>query len=409
MPSEKLTFPGAHGDALAARLELPEVGEPVAYALFAHCFTCTKDIFAASRIAKALAERGIAVLRFDFTGLGSSEGEFANTGFSSNVGDLLAAVEYLRAERQAPAIVIGHSLGGAAVLAAAGQIPECRAVATIGAPFTPGHVTHLFADHLEQIAAEGKAEVLIAGRPFTVSQSFVEDLQEQTQEEKIASLGKALLVFHSPIDRIVSVDNAAQIYRAAKHPKSFVSLDTADHLVSKRADAEYVAAVLTAWAARYTDEAPAPAQAKPEEGAVVVQEASWGPYQQSIAIGPHRLLADEPTSVGGKDSGPTPYDLLLAGLGACTSMTLRMYADHKGWPLEQVKVVLKHSKIHAKDCEDCESATGRVDVIDRELRILGPELSEEQLTRLEEIANKCPVHKTLHGETKVPTTRTNWK
>ena len=403
MRTEKLEFPGATGATLAARLDSPD-GPPRAYALFAHCFTCTKDIFAAGRIAQALADSGIAVLRFDFTGLGSSEGEFANTNFSSNVGDLLAAVDYLRKTREAPRLLIGHSLGGAAVLAAAGEVPEAQAVATIGAPHDPGHVAHLFQDNLAEIEASGEAEVLLVGRPFRIQKQFIDDIQNQRQDERIASLRKALLVFHSPVDQTVGIENAGLIFAAAKHPKSYVSLDKADHLLSRRADAEYVATVLAAWSSRYiAGDAPAPAEVRPVEGAVVVQETGWGRFQQAIAAGPHRLIADEPESYGGKDSGPTPYDLLLAGLGACTVMTVRLYADRKGWPLETAQAVLRHEKIHAEDCADCETKEGRIDHITRELTFRG-DLDAGQRAKLLEISEKCPVHRTLHSEIKIDTT-----
>ncbi len=404
--SEKVTFEGALGDRLAARLDLPE-GEPKAYALFAHCFTCTKDIFAASRIAAALAEQGIGVLRFDFTGLGHSDGEFANTNFSSNVADLLKAADFLRETRQAPKIIVGHSLGGAAVLAAAPQIPEAAAVVTIGAPSAPGHVQHLFHGALDRIAAEGEAEVEIAGRPFRVKQQFLDDISQQHLSEALGKLKKALLVFHAPRDQTVGIENAGEIFAAAKHPKSFISLDDADHLLSRKSDAIYVAEVLSAWVGRYLDgaaattaaAAPAPAA---EEGRVVVTETGEGPFAQRITAGRHLLRADEPPSVGGRDGGPTPYDLLLAGLGACTSMTLRMYAGRKNWPLERVSVALRHEKIHAQDCADCETVEGRVDRIEREITVTGA-LDAEQRQRLLEIADKCPVHRTLENEVKVVT------
>ncbi len=400
MPSERIEFPGAHGHALAARLDHPR-GAARAYALFAHCFTCTKDIAAASRIARALCDHGIAVLRFDFTGLGGSDGDFANTNFSSNVADLIAAAAWLRAERAAPAFLIGHSLGGAAMIAAAPSVPEAKAVATIGAPADPGHVTHLFHTRLEEIEAQGEAEVDLAGRPFKIQQQFIEDVRGQRLEGVLKGLGKALLVFHSPIDQTVGIENAGQIYSAAKHPKSFVSLDTADHLLSKPADARYVAGVLAAWASRYV-EAEGVAHPSPVEGAVVVRETGRGKFQQALRIGPHELVADEPLSVGGDDTGPTPYDLLLAGLGACTSMTMRMYAERKGWPLERATVTLSHDKIHAKDCETCKSESGRLDRVKRHIVLEGP-LDEEQRRRVLEIADKCPVHRTLHGEVLVET------
>lgn len=398
--SEKLSFAGTGGQELAARLEKPR-GRSHAVALFAHCFTCTKDIFAAARIAAGLASRGIAVLRFDFTGLGHSEGEFANTNFSSNVDDLVAAADHLRSLGTAPKIVIGHSLGGAAVLAAAGRIPEAVAVATIGAPADPAHVQHLFQDARPDIEAKGEAEVLLAGRPFTIKKQFLEDIEATRLEAAIGDLRKALLVFHAPRDATVGIENAGRIFGAAKHPKSFVSLDDADHLLTRRQDANYVAEVLAAWAGRYLGLAQAE-PLKAASGTVVVQEAGEGKFAQHVAAGPHQLRADEPLSVGGEDSGPGPYDLVMAGLGACTSMTLRLYAERKGWPLERVTVTLSHDKIHAEDCADCETKSGRLDRIDRRLLVEGA-LDDEQRARLLEIADKCPVHRTLESEVVVTT------
>jgi putative redox protein len=404
---EKLTFPGAHDAILAGRLELPE-GPPRAYALFAHCFTCTKDIFAAGRIAEALAGHDIAVLRFDFTGLGASEGDFAHTNFSSNVQDLVKAADFLRECHAAPTILIGHSLGGAAVLAAAHRIPEAVAVATIGAPADPAHVAHLFTDKRAEIEAAGEAEVHLAGRPFRIRKQFLDDIAQQNSAAMLSKLAKALLVFHAPRDQIVGIENAAAIFQAARHPKSFVSLDNADHLLTRRADAIYVADVLAAWAARYIGETEKrrPGPVTPEAGTVTVSDrgadAARGISRlaQDILVGRHRLAADEPLAAGGSDLGPNPYDLLLAALGACTSMTLRLYADHKKWPLEHVRVDLSHEKTHAADCADCETREGKIDRIEREITLSGS-LDETQRRRLLEIAEKCPVHRTLHSEIKI--------
>jgi putative redox protein len=400
--SEKLSFEGAGGERLAARLDLP-AGEPRAYALFAHCFTCSKDIFAAARISTALAEEGIAVLRFDFTGLGHSEGEFANTNFSSNAADLVKAADHLRATRAAPKLLIGHSLGGAAVLAAARQVPEALAVATIGAPADPAHLEHLFQEVLPEIEVKDEAEVLLGGRRFRIKKQFLEDIARHNLEPAIGTLRKALLVFHAPRDAVVGIENASRIFLAAKHPKSFVSLDDADHLLSRKEDAAYVARVLAAWAGRYLGEAGAPEPTlSTAPGTVVVREALTGRFAQEIAAGPHELRADEPVAYGGGDSGPGPYELLLAGLGACTSMTLRMYAERKGWPLERVTVRLSHEKIHAEDCAACETHEGRIDRITRRLHLDGA-LDEAQRARLLEMADRCPVHRTLKGEIDIVT------
>jgi uncharacterized OsmC-like protein/alpha-beta hydrolase superfamily lysophospholipase len=400
--SEKITFPNAQGQQLAARLDSPP-GRARAFALFAHCFTCSKDVFAASRISRALAERGFAVLRFDFTGLGASEGEFANTSFSSNMHDLVAAADYLREHHEAPRLLIGHSLGGAAVLAAAERIPEAVAVATIGAPADPGHVAHLLADARAEIEARGEAEVVLGGRAFRVQKQFLEDIAGQRLSDQVSRLKRALLIFHAPRDEVVGIDNAGAIFQAARHPKSFVSLDDADHLLTRREDAVYVAEVLAAWASRYLPPvAEIAPRLKTADGEVVVAETGEGRFAQIIQAGRHTLHADEPEGVGGDDTGPGPYDLVLAGLGACTSMTLRMYAERKGLPLESVLVRLRHDKVHAKDCADCETRDGKIDEITRELTVTG-DLDDEQRQRLLEIADKCPVHRTLTSEIKIRT------
>src|ERR1051325_11256746 len=331
MPTERFQFPGSDGQQLAAALELPDA-PPAAWALFAHCFTCGKDVLAAKRIAVALAAKGIAVLRFDFTGLGSSEGDFANSTFSSNVADLVHAADHLRQTRTAPAILIGHSLGGAAVLAAAGQIPEARAVATIAAPSDPGHVTGLFDDQVAEIRAEGEREVVLGGRAFRIRREFLDDIAEQNLLDRVKDLRRALLVMHSPTDDTVGIDNATRIFLAARHPKSFVSLADADHLLTRRRDALYAADVIAAWAERYVETAPAVA-ASDEPRIVTVSATGEGKFQQGVPVGPHHLLADEPVAAGGMDTGLSPYELLTAGLGACTAMTLRLYADQKGLPL----------------------------------------------------------------------------
>ncbi|MEH2507385.1 putative OsmC-like protein/pimeloyl-ACP methyl ester carboxylesterase [Bradyrhizobium sp. AZCC 1578] len=403
MPSERFQFTGEGGHQLAAALDMPD-GPVQAYALFAHCFTCGKDVLAAKRIATALTAKGIAVLRFDFTGLGSSEGEFANSTFSSNVADLVHAADHLRETRTAPAILIGHSLGGAAILAAAGQIPEAKAVVTIAAPSDPVHVTHLFRDRLDDIRTHGTVEVQLAGRPFHIKREFLDDIAEHSLAARIADLHKALLIMHSPTDDTVGIDNATKIFVAAKHPKSFVSLSGADHLLSSKRDGAYVAGVIAAWAERYIE----PAAAQPASAAseaprnVVVRETRNSKFQQIVATGPHQMVADEPVAAGGQDSGPGPYDFLLAGLGACTSMTMRMYADRKSLPLDRVTVTLKHSKIHATDCAECETREGMLDQIDRVISIEGA-LDANQRTRLMEIADKCPVHRTLTSEIRIVT------
>ncbi len=404
----RITFPGSTGEELAARLDLP-AGPARAYALFAHCFTCSKDLQAASRIATALTDSGFGVLRFDFTGLGKSGGEFANTNFSSNTEDVLAAADWLRVEHEAPQIVIGHSLGGAAVLAIAGSIPEVKAVATIGAPSDPEHVTGVFKSSLEEIEATGEAKVELAGREFTIRRQFVEDLRNHVVTDRVGELHKALLVLHSPIDNTVGVENAADIFNAARHPRSFVSLDGADHLLTSPVDAAFAASMIAAFAARYIDdqsgERPAPRPTAP----VVVAETTQGPFLNHVVVGAHRMLADEPESIGGFDAGPSPYDFLGAALGACTSMTLRMYAERKQLPLDHVKVEVSHEKVHADDCLECADnellagRTGMIDQFSRVISVEGDELTDEHRAKLLMIADKCPVHRTLEAASSITT------
>jgi putative redox protein len=400
MRTERITFPGHGGDQLAARLDLPD-GPVLATALFAHCFTCSKDIPAARRIAARLAGMGIAVFRFDFTGLGHSQGEFANTSFTSNVHDLVAASRYLDSRDMAPALLIGHSLGGAAVLKAAEHVPSRKAVVTIGAPFDPEHVTHNFADALPKIRRDGVAEVTLGGRPFSITRQFVEDIAASELAPAISGLKAALLVLHAPLDDTVGIDNAGEIFRAARHPKSFVTLDDAGHLVSRASDAEYAADVIAAWLTRYVDlKPPAPPPGAPE-GIVRVTEADPDGFLQDVQSGPHHhLLADEPKSYGGTDHGLTPYGLLAAGLGACTSMTIRMYARREEWPLTGISVDVSHDKVHAQDAEP--GSDTKIDRFDRVIDLQG-DLDEDQCARLLSIADKCPVHRTLENGARVVT------
>ncbi len=402
MPKGKITFPGHAGTPLAARLDLPN-GQLRATAIFAHCFTCNKDIPAARRIAQRLAAMGIAVLRFDFTGLGHSEGEFSNTDFTSNVDDLVLAADYLAKNNSAPTLLIGHSLGGAAVLKAAGLIPSVKAVVTIGAPADPAHVIHNFGSSLDEIAQHGSASVELAGRPFTITQNFVTDVSQTNLIPAIANLKRALLVLHSPTDQTVGIDNASQIFSAAKHPKSFITLDHTDHLISKKEDAEYAAEVIAAWAVRYLGIHQPAAPIGAPEGIVRASEANMDGFLQDITAGPlHHSLADEPITYGGTDKGMTPYQFLSAGLAACTSMTVRMYARRKKWPLQSIHVDVTHDKVHAQDCETCQVTQAKVDVFTRQIYLSGP-LDDTQKQRLLEIADKCPVHRTLEGKITVKT------
>ncbi len=402
MPLEKFEIPARGGQRLSALLDLPVDGAPIAYALFAHCFTCSKDLKAAYHISRTLTRERIGVLRFDFTGLGESGGDFADTSLRSNVEDLIAAAEYLASRYEGPRLLIGHSFGGAAVLKAAAAIPACRAVATIAAPADPRHVAQTLGPAAAAIASTGEAEVTIAGRSFTLRRRFLDDLEEIDPEAVIRNLNRALLVLHSPLDDVVGIENAARIFQAARHPKSFVSLDQADHLLSNLADSRYAGAVIAAWARRYLT-APSPADATPRaaDNRITARTSSGG-FLTEVMVNRHSLVADEPVAVGGTDQGPSPFDLLVAALGACTAMTLRMYADRKAWPLEAATVRLKHAKIHAADCETCETREGMLDRIEREIEIEGP-LDPDQKQRLLQIADRCPVHRTLTSEVQITT------
>ncbi len=388
-------FDNREGVQLAARLEMPLGAAPKGYAVFAHCFTCSKNLKAVRTISKALTQQGIAVLRFDFTGLGESEGDFADTTFSSNVTDLVDASEYLAAEFEAPSLLVGHSLGGAAVLQAAEALPSVKGVVTIGAPADPVHVTHLLESSREQIETNGYADVKLAGRSFRIKKQFLDDLDDTNMQSSISSLGRALLVMHSPVDSIVGIGHAGKIFRAAKHPRSFVSLDTADHLLNDPEDAEYVGSVIGAWARRYLRDSGTEKSQERDETVYVRTETDR--YRTENVAGPHAWISDEPENVGGTDLGPAPYDLLLSSLGSCTTITVRMYADRKEWPLEAIDVALRHRKVKARDCDECSADTGRVDVIERDITLTG-DLSEEQRKRLLEIADRCPVHRSLHSE-----------
>ena len=404
---QRITFPGGSGEPLAARLDLP-AGPPRAFALFAHCFTCSKDLRAASRLAAVLTDLGYGLLRFDFTGLGASEGEFANTNFSSNVEDLVAAADWLRTNHRAPQLLVGHSLGGAAVIVAATRLPEARAVATIAAPSDAGHVANLLGGALVDIEREGAAEVELQGRRFTITQQFVDDLRNGSVTDAAGRLGAALLVLHSPVDNSVGVEHAARIYQAARHPKSFVALDDADHLLSDVSDAEYAASIIGTWAGRYLVDESGAATAPEPSAQVVVAETTQGAFLNHVVVGRHRFLTDEPQSVGGFDAGPGPYDFLATALGACTSMTLRMYADRKSLPLDRVTVEVSHDKVHATDAADASDAAdppragGKIDRFTRVLHLDG-DLDDEHRASLLRIADRCPVHRTLEQASEIVT------
>jgi len=400
MPQQKLQFQNQEGFQLSGRLELPANQHPHNYVLFAHCFTCNKNLAAVRNISRALTSKGFGVFRFDFTGLGESEGDFADTNFSGNVGDLVAAAHFLEKEYQAPSLLVGHSLGGAAVLFAASQLPKVKAVATIGAPSDPEHVTHLLKSSIDEINTNGKAIVNLSGRDFTIKKQFVDDLQSKSLAQAVANFNKALLVLHSPQDLTVGIKNAEQIYHAARHPKSFVSLDGADHLLMNKTDSNYAGQVIAGWSARYLDTREPKTLSTSHE--VVASLNAEDGFTTNMKVGSHFITADEPESFGGNNFGPNPYEFVSAGLSACTAMTIQMYVKRKGWDLQNVEVHTSYSKQHASDCENCELDGTKIDVFDREIKLTG-NLDEKQITRILQIADKCPVHKTLHSETEVRT------
>ena len=401
MSHQKVNFQNKNGQALVGRLELPADRHPHNFALFAHCFTCNKNLLAVKTISKSLTASGFGVLRFDFTGLGESEGDFADTNFSGNVEDLIAAADFLKEKFAAPALVIGHSLGGAAVICAASEIDSVQAVATVGAPANPKHVKHLLKSGLEEIKREGQAVINLGGRDFKIKKQFVDDLETKSLPETAKSLRKPLLVMHSPQDDTVGIKNAEEIYVSAHHPKSFVSLDGADHLLSKREDSSYVGSVIAGWAKRYMNSSVLINNLKTKHQVAASLDANDG-FTTKLKVGNHYMTADEPSSFGGNDFGPSPYELVSAGLSACTVMTIQMYAKRKGWQIDNVEVHTSYSKSHAQDCENCEDTSAKIDTFSREIKITA-DLDEKQKARILSIADKCPVHKTLHNDTQVIT------
>ena len=401
MSLQKIIFQNKEGQNLVGRLELPVNQHPHNYAIFAHCFTCNKNLSAVKNIGKALTSKGFGVLRFDFTGLGESEGDFADTNFSGNVEDLIAAADYLKKNYQAPTLLVGHSLGGAAVIFAATEIESIKSVATIGAPSNPDHVSHLLKSGIEEINTSGKAVVNLSGRDFTIKKQFLDDLASKSLPEVAKNLRKALLVMHSPQDTTVGIKNAEEIYIAARHPKSFVSLDGADHLLMDKKDSIYAGEVIAGWAQRYVA-LPEASNLKSKHQVVASLDREDG-FTTAMKVGNHYMNADEPVSFGGNDFGPSPYELVSAGLSACTVMTVQMYVRRKGWPLENIEVHTSYSKSHAEDCENCEDNAAKIDTFNRDIKLSG-DLDEKQIARILQIADKCPVHKTLHSATQVITT-----
>lgn len=401
MNIQKVNFLNGDGEKLSGRLELPIDQHPHNFAIFAHCFTCTKNLSAVKNISRALTSNGFGVLRFDFTGLGESEGEFADSNFSGNVDDLIYASNYLGDNYRSPSLLVGHSLGGAAVIMAARKIESVKAVATIGAPSNPDHVKHLFSNSLEEIKTSGKARVNLGGREFTIKKQFIDDIEKTTLSEVAKSLRKAIMVMHSPQDQIVGISNAEEIYKASHHPKSFVSLDGADHLLSNKEDSQYAGSVISEWAMRYVD-MPKEEMLDSDHQVVASLDGDDG-FTTQMKLGRHYLVADEPKSYGGNDFGPSPYELVSAGLSACTVMTIQMYVKRKQWDLTNVEVHTSYGKTHAQDCERCDDSEQKIDTFERKIKLEG-DLDDKQIKRILQIANKCPVHRTLHSETQILTT-----
>ena len=405
MKSSKITFTNSQGKLLSGRLDLPLEQEPHNFAIFAHCFTCTKDFSAVRNVSKALASEGFGVLRFDFTGLGDSDGDFADTNFSSNVEDLVHAAAFLEKEYKAPSLLVGHSLGGAAAIFAASEISSIQALATIGAPSNPVHVKKQFGSQAATIEKDGEGHVKLAGRDFIFKKQFFDDLEQQSCEAAASKLeGKALLILHSPQDATVSIKNAEEIYHAAKHPKSFVTLDGTEHLLIDKKSAAYVGKVISGWAARYID-LPTEEVIKTTHQVVASLDNEDG-FTTLLKLGNHYLKADEPVRVGGNDFGPTPYELLAGSLSACTAMTIQMYAKRKGWLIENVEVHTSYGRTYAEDCEICDQENKKIDTFTREIKLTA-NLDEKQMARILQIADKCPVHKTLHSQTQVITSFVN--
>lgn len=396
MNPSKLIFENRSGIELSADLYMPLDKFPVCYAIFAHCFTCSKNFVAVKRISSALSQCGVAVMSFDFTGLGKSEGEFEESSFHSNVSDLLDASDFLSKEYSAPKLLIGHSLGGAAVIHASAQLPNVEAICTIGAPSDPIHIKNLLSEGLDKIETQGFASVKIGGRPFKITKDFVNALQQNPLEGFMKQLKKAILIMHSPQDEIVGIENAATIFKAAFHPKSFISLDGADHMITKKEDAEYIAALISSWSTRYIS-IDQESDLNDTDGNQVLVRLSGGGFTSEIKTPHHHLIADEPIDVGGADLGPNPYDLLLASLGSCTAMTLKMYANRKKWPLDEVIVYLNHDKVYPNDSQEPENSSAKVSQFTRIIQMTG-DLDDSQRQRLLEISNKCPVHRTLQED-----------
>lgn len=402
MNSKSINFINRKGIKISAILDSPEDLQVKAYGVFAHCFTCGKNLIMARNINKVLTKAGYAILRLDFTGLGESEGNFEDTNFTSNIEDLIDASKYLEDNHRAPKILLGHSLGGTAALKAGKEIKSIEAVISIAAPFDFGRINRALHESKEELQEKGFITMHIAGEDYKLKESFFEDVQKYDMRSIIKDLKKPLLVLHSPFDKVVGIKEAEKIFIAAMHPKSFVSLDEANHLLSKEEDAKYVGEVISGWAKKYVMDTEREEKKKHNKEYKVFAQIGEKPYKTKIWTDNHSYLSDEPTKYGGGDLGPNPYDYLLSALGACTAMTLRMYADRKKWDLKGVEVGLNHRRIHAQDCDKCEETGKKLEVITREIFIYG-ELSEEKRNRLMEIADRCPVHRTLESDLTIQT------
>mgnify|MGYP002635670177 CR=1 FL=1 len=397
---ERVEFSNQEGRQLSAIIDFPSDRHPHSFVLFAHCFTCNKNFTAVRNIARALTTQGFGVMRFDFTGLGESEGEFATTNFSSNVSDLVCAADYLSIHHKAPTLLIGHSLGGSAAIVAGSQIDSIRAISTIGAPSDPAHVRQLIQSGVGAIEAEGEAEINIGGRPFIIRQQFLEDIAAQKLTAILKDLRKPIMVLHSPQDTIVGIENAAEIYKSAWHPKSFISLDGADHLLSNSRDSRYAGQMIATWAMKYAELEVADTILSNYDAAALITGGDG--YTTRIKLGTHEIVADEPVSAGGFDFGPSPYELVSAGLAACTAMTMKMYANRKEWKIDEIVVHVKHDRRHIDDCVDCEDPKLKIDYFDKKIELKG-DLDEAQRQRILDIASRCPVHKTLLSEIRIST------
>ncbi|MGM0636282.1 MAG: alpha/beta fold hydrolase [Bacteroidota bacterium] len=404
MEQKKITFKNKKGETLAGKIFLPVDRKPHSYAIFAHCFTCSKNLKTVKNISNGLTEEGYAVLGFDFTGLGESEGDFSETDFSHDIEDLIQAADYLKENYQPPNLIIGHSLGGTASIYAAKEIESIKAFVCIASPYQPKHVKHLFKADMDQIEKDGEAEVDVGGRNFKIKKSFLDDLEERSKENFLADIKKSFLVLHSPQDKIVAIENAEKLYKDAKHPKSFISLDGANHLLTDKQDSLYAGKVIAGWAMRYLDIELNQPKIKSNH-AVVAHLNQHDNFTTEMKLGNHYAKADEPKDVGGSDFGPNPYELVAGGLAACTAMTLQLYAKRKEWNLTDVEVHINHSKEHKKDSRSTtekDAKNPKLDQFERKIKLKG-DLDEKQKKRLLEIANKCPVHRTLHSEVEVKT------